>query len=107
MLALRIAISVLMALAGGAKLAAAKPIVEQFEEFGLPRALMYLVGVLELAAGVGVHVDALSFWASTGLAALMVGAVGNHVKVGHPVTQTLPSAVVLALALTHSVLTWQ
>lgn len=106
MLALKILISVLMAFAGGAKLAGAKPIAQQFEEFGLPRAMMFLVGGLEVAAGIGVHIGALAFFASTGLALLMVGALAQHVKARHPVGKSIPALVVLLVAMGHSVLSW-
>ncbi|MFK7992191.1 MAG: DoxX family protein [Sandaracinaceae bacterium] len=106
MLLLRIAITVLMALAGGAKLLGAKPIAAQFEEFGLPRAAMYVVGVLEVAAAVGIQLDRLAFFASTGIALLMVGAVANHLRVRHPIGQAVPSVVVLLLAAAHSALSW-
>lgn len=107
MLYLKIAISILMALAGGAKIAGAKPIAEQFKEFGLPRAMMYLVGGLELAAGVGVHLQSVAFFASSGLGLLMLGALANHAKVRHPIGKSGPAAVVLLLAITHSVLSWE
>ncbi len=107
MLVLKIALSLLMAFAGGVKILGVQHIASQFEEFGLPRWTMYLVGVLELAAGVGVHVEALAFIASSGLALLMVGAIANHVKVKHALAMSVPSFLVLVLAGAHSLLTWR
>ena len=49
MFILKIIIGIAFLLAGVAKLAGAKPLADEFEEFGLPRFLMYLVGVLEIA----------------------------------------------------------
>ncbi len=94
-----IILSILIGLAGVAKLAAAKPLADQFREFGLPKALMFLVGFLELSAAIGLHLASLKFYAASGLVLLMLGAIGNHVKVKHPAAQMLPSVVVLVLAL--------
>lgn len=51
-LTLKILLSVLIGVAGLATLAGAKPLAAQFAEFGLPKAMMYIVGVLELLAGI-------------------------------------------------------
>ena len=53
MFILKIVVAVAFLLAGGAKLAGAKPLADQFEEFGLPRKMMYLVGLLEIAGAIG------------------------------------------------------
>lgn len=39
--------------------------------------------------------EALAFFASSGLALLMAGALVQHVKVRHPVGKSIPAAVVL------------
>ena len=43
-------------MAGGAKLAAAKPLADQFHEFGLPLGLMRVIAVLEIAGAIGLWV---------------------------------------------------
>lgn len=93
-----ICLAVLIGIAGVAKLAGAKSLADQFHEFGLPKTMMYLVGSLEVAAAIGLNFNLLRFYASCGLVLLMLGAVGNHVKVKHPFTQMAPSLVVLLLA---------
>ena len=106
MLVFQVVLALILLLVGMVKLVALRPIREQFVEFGLPRWSMFAVGALEVAAGVGLLLPGLQFWASTGVALLLVGAVRSHVRVGHPWTQTAPAAVVLALAALHSVLVW-
>lgn len=92
-------LTVVFLFAGGAKLAGAKPLAEQFREFGQPRWAMPLVGLLEIAGAVGLWVNPLVPWASSGLAALMAGAVVNHLKVRHPLSKLMPSLVLLVLCL--------
>ena len=97
MLQLKILLALAFALAGVAKLAGVRPLAEQFREFGLPRPIMLLVGLLELAGAAGLFVDRLTIWAALGLAGLMVGAVGNHVKAKHGLSKTAPSLLLLIL----------
>ncbi|HUU96290.1 MAG TPA: DoxX family protein [Phycisphaerae bacterium] len=71
MLVLKIILSVLVGLAGVAKLVGAKPMAEQFEEFGLPRVVMYVVGVLEVTAAIAIQLGpTCSAIASGGLIAM-------------------------------------
>ncbi|MGB1253188.1 MAG: DoxX family protein, partial [Candidatus Promineifilaceae bacterium] len=63
MLVLKIIIAIGFLLAGSAKLLSAKPIVEQFEEFGLAPWMMYAVGTLEVAGVIGLFIEPLTFWA--------------------------------------------
>lgn len=95
-----------MTLAGGAKLLGAKPLADQFREFGLPKSMMYVVGLLELSAAVGVHVPELTFLAAMGVIFLMFGALANHRKAHHAFTQMLPALIGLALATTICTLTY-
>jgi len=106
MLILKAALSLLVLVAGTAKLSGAKMLADQFTEFGLPRWAMFAVGALEVAAGVGLHIAPLAFAASTGLIFLLSGAVAQHLRVKHPLSQAAPAAVVVLLAVAHSALTW-
>ena len=90
-------LSVAFLLAGGAKLAGAKPLADQFCEFGLPLWSMRVIGALELVGAI--WVEPYPFWAALGLAGLMVGAVVNHVKARHSISQVAPSALLLILCL--------
>lgn len=75
---------------------------EEFAEYGLSEGQMYVVGAAKVAlAGAmlaGHAVPKLTRPASVGLASLMVGAVGMHVKVGDPIKRSAPALSVLALA---------
>jgi len=107
MFILKLIVGFAFALAGGAKLAGAKPLADQFEEFGLPQFMMYLVGVLELAGAIGLFVDPLSSWAVLGLAGLMLGAIGNHVKAKHKFGKMAPSLLLLVLTGVLAVMLFQ
>lgn len=92
-------LSLVLFIAGSAKVLSAKPIKEQFEEFGLPIPLMWGIGTLEILGAIGLQLENWSFYATVGLLLLMVGAVGNHVKVRHPISKVAPSfLLMLALA---------
>lgn len=97
-LILKIIVSVAFIVAGIAKLAGAKPLRDQFEEFGLPGGAMLLVGILELAGGVGLFIPALTTWATIGLIGLMLGALANHLKVRHPFSKYVPALMLLILS---------
>ena len=99
MLILKIAVTLAFLFAGGAKLAGAKPLIEQFDEFGLPLWLMRAIGILEVAGAIGLWINALAFWAALGLGLLMIGAVGNHIKAGHPFARSAPAAMLLLLCV--------
>jgi len=101
---LKIVLTIAFALGGGAKVAGAKPLREQFEEFGLPRWSMTAVGLLEIAGAIGLWIPALSFLASLGLLLLMVGAVGSHLKVKHSVSKVAPALVLLILTAVYAVM---
>jgi uncharacterized membrane protein len=90
-------LSALFLFAGGAKLVGAKPLADQFKEFGLPLSMMRVVGILELAGAVGLQLPALTLWVAVGLGLLMLGAVANHLKVKHPLSKMAPSLVLLVL----------
>ncbi len=98
MVFVKLVLSILIGLAGLAKLAGAKPLADQFAEFGLPKAMMYVVGVLELCAAIGLWFDPTKFYAAAGVVLLMLGAIANHMKAKHGLGQTGPSILVMVLA---------
>lgn len=97
LLVLKLAGAAAFLLAGGAKLAGAKPLADQFEEFGLSTRMMRLVGSLEVAGAIGLLLGPLAFWSALGLACLMLGAVANHLKARHPLAKSAPAVVLLVL----------
>jgi hypothetical protein len=87
---------------------AAKTLQEEFATYGLPGFAFYLVGAVKVGAALvllaGVWM-ALPVRAAAGLvAALMVGALAMHVKVGDPLMKSLPAALMLALSAAIAVL---
>ncbi len=74
---------------------------EEFDAYGLPDALFYVVGFLKVSAGLvliaGLFVDAPVTIAAGIVAALMVGALAMHVKVGDPMKRSVPAALMLAM----------
>jgi len=89
---------------GAAKLAGAKPLADQFDEFGLGGTGMRAVGVLEVAAGVGLQIDRLDTWAAAGMVAMVLGALYHHRRVHHPPQAMGPALVVLAASAVFVVL---
>lgn len=86
-------------LAGAAKIFKAKPMVDQFKEFGLPVSMTILIGILEVLGAAGLHFPSLSLYAAIGLLLLMFGAIANHLKVKHPISKVAPSGILLILLL--------
>lgn len=97
MLVLRWIVAAAFLLAGGAKLAGAKPLAAQFEEFGLRPWVMRVVGALEVAGAMGLFLGPLAFWAALGLTGLMLGAVAYHLKARHPLSKSAPALALLVL----------
>src|SRR4030081_77430 len=67
--------------AGGAKLAGAAVMVDLFGKVGLGQWFRYFTGLLEVAAGIGLLISRLAFYAAVLLAIVMVGAIIAHVTV--------------------------
>jgi len=97
LLTLKIAVSVAFFAAGLAKLVKAKPIVEQFHEFRLPKEIMVLIGAAEVLGAVAIWIDFLTLWAFSCLGLMMLGAVKSHVVAKHSVVKILPSVVLFIL----------
>ena len=81
---------------------------EEFEVYGLSEKAMYGVGAAKVSlAGLmllGHFFPRLVRPASGGLAALMLGAIGMHFKVGDPVKRAIPATSVFAGAAISALL---
>jgi hypothetical protein len=87
----------------------ARSLREEFAVYGLPVWVFFTVGGLKVAAALvliaGVWV-ALPVQVAAGvIAALMVGALVMHVKVGDPVKKAVPAGTMLLLSLAIVLLT--
>lgn len=81
----------------------AKNMREEFATYGLPLWFMWVVGGLKILFALSLLVG---FWlpelirpAAIGMAILMLGAVGMHIKVGDAWKKATPAAFVLVLSL--------
>ena len=77
--AVRIVLSAQFVVGGVLKLTADPPMVAMFDDIGAGQGLRLLVGVCEVAGGVGLLVPRLFRLAATGLVLLMVGAAVTNV----------------------------
>jgi VIT1/CCC1 family predicted Fe2+/Mn2+ transporter len=82
----------------------ASSLQEEFAVYGLPSAAFYIVGALKISAAVvliaGVWIALPVRIAAGVIAALMVGALGMHLKVGDPVKKAVPAGTMLLLSAT-------
>ena len=76
---------------------------EEFAAYGLPLWFMWVVGGLKILFALSLLV---SFWlpelirpAAIGMAILMLGAIGMHIKVGDELKKAAPASIVLVLSL--------
>jgi len=81
---------------------AATSLQEEFAVYGLPSAAFYIVGALKVTSAVililGVWLSLPVQLAAGAIAALMVGALAMHLKVGDPVKKAMPATVMLILS---------
>jgi putative oxidoreductase len=82
--------------AGGAKLAGAAVMVDLFAKVGLGQWFRYVIGLLEVAAGIGLLMPRSAFYSAVLLALVMAGAFTAHVTV----LGTSPAAPVVLFVLT-------
>ena len=95
---LQILLGVFMAVASGApKLFGDPTAVVMFDRIGLGDGFRYLVGVLEIAGGLGLLVPHASHLAALGLALVMVGAVVTSLTVLAAGALTITPAVLFVL----------
>ena len=81
----------------------AKTLKQEFEAYGLPSWAFHLVGGLKVTAAIillaGLWMSAPVDIAAGVVAALMVGALTMHVKVGDPLMRSVPALLMLAMCL--------
>lgn len=99
MIVLSYILTVLFLIAGGAKVFKAKPMVEQFKEFGLPVGLVVVVGSLEVLGAIALQIKSIpNYYPILGLLLLMAGAIINHIKAKHNFSKILPSLLLFILS---------
>jgi DoxX-like family len=79
----------------------AKTMREEFQAYGLPFWFMCVIGVLKLGFAVALLVaiwsPVLARPAALGLGALMLGALGMHLKIKDPLSKAIPASLMLTL----------
>ncbi len=80
----------------------AKSLKEEFQTYGLPDWVFYVVGFLKMACAVGllvgIWVPSLSVLSATVLCFLMIGAVVMHLKVKDEVVKYIPASAMLLMS---------
>ena len=77
-------------------------IAEEFARYGLSDTVRRLVGGTKLALAalllIGIAYPVLAVAAAAGIAVLMAGAVGAHIKVRDPLMKSVPALLMLAMS---------
>lgn len=81
----------------------ARTLKEEFEMYGLPNVMFYIVGALKIGASLvllaGVFVPLPVEAAAGTVAALMIGSIAMHVKVKDPAIKSVPAVIMLVLCV--------
>ena len=79
---------------------------EEFKAYGLPIWFMWTIGGLKITFAIGLLASifltgypALETYSALGIAILMLGAVGMHIKVRDPIKKALPAFSFLVLSV--------
>ena len=91
------ALFALYVLAGTPKVLGASRAVLNFRLWGYPDSFRILIGVLEIAGGLGLLVPRLTTWAAGGLVCIMLGAIYTHLSTATPGV-FVPVIALMALA---------
>ena len=88
----------------------AKSLKDEFDAYGLPIWMFYLVGALKLGVAaallIGIWVPVVVLPAAVVLVTLMIGALILHAKLEDPTLKSLPAFVMLALAASLCAFNW-
>lgn len=81
----------------------AKSMKEEFETYGLSKAIMYIVGtikvILAMVLFISIWVPELSTPAAGAMGIFMLGAIAMHFKVADPKIRSFPALVLLLLSI--------
>lgn len=80
----------------------ARNLKEEFDAYGLPSVTFFIVGALKVGAAIALLVG---FWipslvqpSAALVGVLMIGAIGMHVKVGDPMSKSVPALAMLLMS---------
>ena len=81
----------------------AETLKQEFEAYGLPEWLMYLVGGAKILLSIGllasIYYTNLEVPSAFGIATLMLAAIFMHIKISDPLKKSLPAFIFLILSL--------
>ncbi|MFS4415124.1 DoxX family protein [Maribacter sp. 2307ULW6-5] len=81
----------------------AQNLLEEFKVYGLPVWMCYVVGALKVAFALGliaaIWLPELRQPAALGLAALLLGSIAMHLKIGDPLKKSFPAFLFLCMSL--------
>lgn len=76
---------------------------EEFQAYGLPEVMVYIVGFIKVALAVallaGIWLEYLVDPAAIGLAVMMLGAIVMHLKISDPFSKNIPAIIVLLMCI--------
>lgn len=88
----------------------AQNLQQEFEAYGLPKAIFLTVGALKLTIAavllVGLWSPGLVLPAAAALVVLMLGAVSMHLKVRDPLSKSVPALSMLAMSTVLTAQHW-
>jgi uncharacterized membrane protein YphA (DoxX/SURF4 family) len=77
--------------------------MEEFKAYGLPEAMVYVVGFIKVSLAimliVGIWKESLVNPAAIGMGLMMLGAIIMHIKIKDTFKQTLPAVIFLILCV--------
>ena len=81
----------------------ANSLKEEFEVYGLPPWLMYVVGFLKISLAfmilAAIWITQITLYAAVSMSILMVSAIIMHIKIKDPLKKSLPALSILLLLL--------
>ncbi|WAC03950.1 DoxX family protein [Lacinutrix neustonica] len=81
----------------------AETMKEEFTAYGLPEWVLKVVGTLKVLLSlvllISIFYRSIEDFAAGGIAILMLGAIGMHLKIGDSLKKTMPAFIFLVLSL--------
>jgi len=90
---IQIALVVLFVLMSSQKLLATQDVVDNFQRWGMPDGMYYIIGTFELLGAIGLLIPRTAGMAAVGLILIMIGAVFTHLTHGEYLNSPLPLAL--------------
>lgn len=94
----QILLAALFIMMGAQKLMGEAEVTTNFARWGLPGFMLFVIGALEVAGGIGLLIPKLAGLAATGLIGIMVGALFTHLSHGEMDMAPVPVVVMVVLA---------